>query len=116
MSSPVSKGRLEALATRLVQMRLNKNWSQSYLATEAGVSVATLRRLEAGHSIGLASWLAVLETLGLAERLDFLLPPPAADPLAEAERERQNYRRARRRASSTKPPAENSTWTWGEDR
>ncbi len=107
---------LEELGQRLSELRLERNWPQSQLAEEAGVSLATVRRLEAGRSVQLANWLRVLAALGLSERLEQLIPPPAANPLVALERERQQAKHRRKRASTPRQPEPKTAWTWGEDR
>ena len=110
--------RLSELGGRLAATRLAKNLPQAQLAHEAGISLATLRRLESGQSVQLANWLRVLDVLGLAEGLAHLVPAPGADPLAELERERRGARGRRKRASSPRnpPDPDPDAWTWGEDR
>ena len=107
---------LQQLGRRLAELRLERNQPQAQLAEEAGISLATLRRLEAGQSVQLANWLRVLRALGLSERLDQLLPPPADNPLVALELERQRTKRRRQRASAPRQPEDESPWTWGEDR
>jgi len=107
---------LQELGRRLAELRLERNQPQAQLAEEAGVSLATVRRLEAGQSVQLANWLRVLRALGLSERLKLLLPPPAANPLLALELERQRSKRRRQRASTPRQPEAEGTWTWGEDR
>jgi transcriptional regulator with XRE-family HTH domain len=106
------------LGRRFAGVRLQRNWTQARLAEEAGVSVATVHRLEAGHSVQLSNWLRVLATLGLDGGLDTLVPRPEDEPLAQLERARKAAKGRRRRASGVgvreAPPT--TGWTWGEDR
>jgi transcriptional regulator with XRE-family HTH domain len=112
MSANHLEGQLQALGTSIAAQRLERNWLQRELAQAAGVSLATLRRLEAGQSVQLANWLRVLSALGLLDRLDLLLAKD--DPFAALEQQRTQPKR--QRASRKAPEPAPSTWTWGEDR
>ncbi len=103
---------LVGLGRGLARERLEQNLTQARLAEEAGVSLATVRRLEAGHSVQLANWIRILGALGLEGRLDLLVPERAVSPLQQLAPLKQ-----RRRASSKPLPAiPGTSWTWGEDR
>jgi putative transcriptional regulator len=96
--------------------------SQEQLAEEAGVSRATLQRLEAGQSVQLGSLIRVLIALGLPEIYE-LVPDPAVRPLLELERQErgggQRRRAPRRRASeqggSSDASEDDGDWSWGPD-
>ena len=105
---------LAELGARLARVRLDRNLTQEALAADAGVSVSTLRRLEAGHSTQLTALLRVLRSLDLLANLDLLVPAPEIRPLEVLERGRHVRRRA---SSPSRSPAEpDRPWTWGEDR
>lgn len=108
-----------ALGRAVRDSRLQENWTQAYLATQSGVSKATLRRLEAGQSIQLANWLRILEALGL-DTDKALSPTSGPDPLAEIARIRDAARTTRKRASGSPAPhgqgQAREPWPWGEDR
>jgi transcriptional regulator with XRE-family HTH domain len=116
MNTKDIESRLAEFGRRIERERLAKNCSQAKLATESGVSLATLRRLEGGQSIALANWIRVLDALGLGERLQQVLPPPAADPLAELRQKQQSEKGLRKRASAAKHRDQPTPWTWGEDK
>ena len=108
---------LQRLGRRLSAARLARNWTQARLGSEAGISLATLGRLEAGRSVQLENWLRVLAVLGMLEALDELLPDPDADPRLEVERQlRAGRRRQRASSSPTEEQRPSTGWTWGEDR
>lgn len=70
------------VARRLTQNRLNRGWTQAELATRAGVSKRSVERLESGKdNPRMAVFLAVVQTLGLIDRLDALLPEVVQTPL-----------------------------------
>jgi transcriptional regulator with XRE-family HTH domain len=113
-TSGLDEAVLRRLGRRLARERLRLNRTQAVLAREAGVSRATVARLEAGESTQVVNLIRVLRALGLAGNVDTLIPSPAVSPLELAEREG----RERQRASSprTEEDGGDTTWTWGEDR
>ena len=62
------------LGRRIRALRLARNLTQEALAREAGVGLRTLRRLEAGDSPSLDSFLRIVAALQLMERLLDALP------------------------------------------
>jgi len=116
---------LAELGARLARERLRRNLTQEALAEEAGVSRATVRRLEAGHSTQLTNLVRILRALGLLENLVALAPEPAVRPLEALERARSERRRASspRRATKRGKPQRGAgageperPWKWGDDR
>lgn len=105
---------LARLGQRLAQERVRQNLTQAGLATDAGVSRATVQRLEAGESTQLLNLVRILRRLGLHENLDALVPAPEISPLERAAREGRRRQRASPRRGEE--PAEKGPWTWGEDR
>jgi transcriptional regulator with XRE-family HTH domain len=102
---------LAQLGRRIARYRLNRNLTQGALAGEAGVSLATLQRMEAGRSAQTASLLRVLRALGLLDNLDALIPEPPESPLQQV----KLAERTRQRARTSSPPERPSTWTWEDD-
>ena len=97
-----------ALGRELQALRLARNVSQASLAGEAGVSRRTITRMENGEGISLDTLIRVMQALGVADRLESLLPDPAVRPV-----ERVRLRgRERKRARQTKD-AEQGAWAWG---
>ncbi|MDH4126939.1 MAG: helix-turn-helix domain-containing protein [Gammaproteobacteria bacterium] len=99
-----------SLGRRFERLRLSKNINQSALAEEAGVSRRTITRLENGEGVSLDTFVRVMRALGVAERLDALLPDPVTRPV---ERIRLGGRE-RQRARTTKSPG-TETWHWGPE-
>ena len=75
---------LKEFAKRIARIRKAQGYSQTELAKEAGLGVATLRRIEAGHDSQLESWLKLLKALDMASAIDSLLPETFNSPRAEA--------------------------------
>lgn len=84
------------LAALVRTARLARGWTQSALAERARVSVATLKRIEAGSvSASLGAWLSVMEPLGLLPRLAAL-----NDPVSQALLDETRTKRSRRPLSA----------------
>jgi transcriptional regulator with XRE-family HTH domain len=95
---------------RLERIRLGRNVSQAQLAEQAGVSRRTITRLEKGEGISLDTLIRVLRALGLADRLELLLPDASVRPIDRVRLKGRERQRARpRRADGP------SEWTWGDD-
>ena len=97
---------LSELATRLARLRKAQGYSQIELAKEAGIGVATLRRIEAGRDSQLGSWLKLLKTLNMMHSIDSLLPENYNSPMAEVSAVRG---RKQRQSAST------SGVVWGDE-
>lgn len=96
---------LKELGERLARIRKQQRLTQTNLAEEAGVGVATLRRIEGGQDSQLASWLKLLNALGMTSAIDSLLPEEFSSPMAEV---RGTTRR------QTKPSAATGI-VWGDE-
>jgi len=86
---------LEALGSRLAAVRLNRNLTQTALAREAGVSRATIERLERGVGADLKLLVRVLRALQLLD--GFLAGIPADEPSPMALLRAQGKKRQRAR-------------------
>lgn len=86
---------LREMGRRLAQQRKQHGYSQSQLAEEAGIGIATLKRIEAGDGSQLESWLKLLKALQMVSSIDRFIPESLASPMAQAmERAARNYKLA----------------------
>lgn len=74
---------LSELGQRLARVRKQQGMSQTRLAEEAGLGVATLRRIEAGRSGQMDSWLKIMKALRMTASVDAFLPEEFDSPRAE---------------------------------
>ncbi|MDM3870011.1 helix-turn-helix transcriptional regulator [Porticoccus sp. W117] len=74
---------LQELGTRLARIRKQRGYSQQRLADDAGIGVATLRRIEDGRDSQLGSWIKLLKALQMSSAIDSLLPESFQSPMAE---------------------------------
>ncbi len=81
-----------AIGQRLKEHRLAQNVSQRELARRAGVSVPTVKRLEAGGRGSIEHLLLVAWTLGLEDVFADLIPSPAPQRIEDLLTPRQRQR------------------------
>lgn len=106
---------LTELGRRLARTRLECNLSQQHLAHEAGVSKATIERLEAGEPIKSTSLVRVLRALGLLDALDRLIPEPLPSPVERLRLRGRQRQRARSGGGREAPPEDAKPWRWGDE-
>jgi len=112
---------LRTVGERLAGARLRRNWTQAVLAAEAGVSVPTIKRMEAGRSTQMTNFVRVLRALDLVEGLDAFLPEPRVSPLQALRSEGRRRQRASGKPQREAPRpdggegTDGSTWVWGDE-
>ncbi len=84
------------IGQRLAKVRKARDYTQDQLATEAGVGVATLRRIEEGRDAQLGSWIKLLKALDMISSIDALLPEVYSSPMSEVKAGRKRRRAPRR--------------------
>jgi len=99
------------IGSRLARLRLSRNVTQAALAEDAGISLRTLRRLEAGDPSTLDTFLRVVLALDLGEAIVGAIPTGQIRPIERVSRTGFERRRARPRSPERRDP----TWTWGDD-
>ncbi|QDU65274.1 helix-turn-helix transcriptional regulator [Engelhardtia mirabilis] len=109
--APQPAAAIAELGHRLAALRLARNLTQAALAEAAGVSLATVKRLEAGRSTQLTNLIRILDALGLGEGLADLAPAVEDRPLDRLQREG----RRRRRASGPRAGSGDEPWRWGDE-
>ncbi|MCY4303005.1 MAG: helix-turn-helix transcriptional regulator [Aestuariivita sp.] len=97
---------LKEFAKRLARMRKAQGYSQTEFAKEAGIGVATLRRIEGGQDSQFETWLKILKALDRVSALDALLPETFNSPMAEALAGKSRKR---------KKPSPSSGIIWGDE-
>ena len=87
----------KAMADRAKALRLLKGWKRETLAERAGVSAASLKRLENTGRASLELVLKVAQALGCLNEFKDVFKPPPAQTLAEIEKRaaRQTRKRGR---------------------
>jgi transcriptional regulator with XRE-family HTH domain len=86
---------LETLGSRLAAARLKRNLTQTALGREAGVSRATIERLERGAGADLKLLVRVLRALQLLERFLAAIPADELSPMALLRAQGKKRQRAR---------------------
>ena len=99
------------IGSRLAQLRLSLNVTQSALASDSGIGLRTLRRLEAGGPSTLDTFLRVALALDLGDAILGAVPTGQIRPIERASRAGAQRRRARPRPRKDREPI----WTWGDD-
>jgi len=89
---------LAELGRRLATLRKQQGFSQTALAEEAGIGVATLRRIEGGQDSQMESWLKLLKALNYISAVEALLPAEIKSPRAQVQ------------AGRSKKSSPTSTW------
>jgi transcriptional regulator with XRE-family HTH domain len=89
---------LRELGQRLERLRLARNISQEELGRLAGVSRATVIRVERGESVQMSTMVKLWRALDLLAEIDAAVPERLESPIAEVERERRG--RGRQRATA----------------
>ena len=84
----------ESIGRFINHHRLEQNLSQTYIATQAGISRSTLSLLERGGKVTLATLLQVLRVLDLLYVLDTFRVNKTVSPIAYAKLQKQQRKRA----------------------
>jgi transcriptional regulator with XRE-family HTH domain len=86
---------LRELGQRLERLRLARNISQEELAGSAGLSRATIIRVERGESVQMSTMVKLWRALDLLAEIDTAVPERHKMPIAAVERERRGRDRLR---------------------
>lgn len=102
---------LKELTARLERFRMESGLTQAQLAAQAGVSKRTIERIENGCDLQITTLVRLLRVLGLADRLDQLIPEQTVSPIDMLKGKTEPPKRARR----TKTTQPKKPWKWGDE-
>jgi putative transcriptional regulator len=95
---------LGELGSRLQRERLNQNLTQSELADRSGVSLATVKNVEAGSNFSVETLVKILRVLDKLGQIDALVPDPGISPIQLAKlRGRRRQRASGQRGKTSEP-------------
>ena len=97
---------LGELGNRLARVRKQHGYIQAQLAKEAGIGVATLKRMEGGKGGQLESWIKVAQALHMAESINSLMPEHFNSPMTEVLATKKRQRKYRTATHGT---------VWGDE-
>ncbi|MGB1245527.1 MAG: helix-turn-helix domain-containing protein [Porticoccaceae bacterium] len=106
---------LSEFGQRLARIRKQQRLSQTALAEQAGIGVATLRRIENGTDSQLGSWVKLLKALDMDATLDALLPEEFNSPMAETLRERHAKYKVGSEANRKQSTLSSTSIVWGDE-
>lgn len=92
------------LGQEIKRMRLERNLSQSDIATHTGLDRSTVQRLEGGRAATLLTVVQVLRALDHLDLLDPWVQERKATPMMLLEQEEAYQRQKRKRAGRQRPP------------
>ncbi len=99
------------IGKRIQSARIDLPMSQKELAERAGISLRTVANIESGKDVQLRSFLQVMRTLGLIDRIDTILDEEQLRPSDAV-----NLGKRRQRATAAKyRQNENVIWQWGDE-
>lgn len=104
---------LKEIGRRISFLRISAQWKQGDLAEKAGISRYALSRLENGAGgMRLESFISVLRSLHILDRLTVVLPEPSLTPIQMLELEKRARKMPKRvRSSSVK-----KVFRWGDEK
>lgn len=94
---------------RLKRLRISSMMTQADLAAATGVSLRTIKNMEAGRDVAFSTMVRVMRILKVLQNLDDAIPEPTVSPneIIRLGKQRQRVRRIVR-----KPAA----WKWGDEK
>ena len=93
---------LKLLAANMQQRRLEKGLSREALTEMSGVPTSTIAKFEQKHSISLASYVALAQSLGYTQSIKELLAKPQFNTMEELDIINRNKNRKRGRHETNK--------------
>lgn len=86
---------LQYLGSRIKQLRLRNNITQSKLAEKTGLNRVTISEIENGAPTSLTSLIEIMRALGIIDNLENLIPIPPKSPFDALKEEEKKRKRAR---------------------
>lgn len=102
---------ISALCERVKEIRLARNISQLQLSKDAGVSRATIERMENGADISLGTFVRILIALDVQSGLQIALPDMSIRPVERVQMMGKERKRSFPRKKKTN---KNKPWIWNE--
>lgn len=99
------------LGQRIKSLRLSMNITQAELARRAGISLKTVGNLESGKDVSLRVLIEALRVLGIAGRMELLIPQEEMRP-SQVYYAQEVRKRAGRQAITVQEKPE---WKWGDE-
>lgn len=93
---------LKSLAANMQQRRLEKGLSREALTKMSGVPTSTIAKFEQKHTISLASYVALAQSLGYTQAIKELLAKPQFNTMEELDIINRNKNRKRGRHETSK--------------
>lgn len=99
---------LKELGERIKDIRIAHNMKQEEMAENAGVSLSTVRRIEAGDGSTMDNFLRILRCLNLIQNLEILIPEQHQSAY-------EIYRQIPKRQRASKEKEINARFKWGDE-
>lgn len=99
---------LEEIGKRMKGIRVSLMKTQEDIAALTGVSLRTVKNLEAGKDVAFSTMIRVMRALRILQNLDDAVPEPRISPIEISDRgkPRQRVRKSGRQ----------NTWKWGDEK
>ena len=105
---------LAEIVHRVIQRRIELGLTQQDVVEQTGISLRTLKRIEAGGDCQFSTMIRLLQAYDLTDRLNMLVPEPTISPIQFIEQQQQHSRTgARKRVSKTAKSVK--PWKWGDE-
>ena len=105
------------LGQRLARVRKQQGFTQSELAEESGLGVATLRRIEAGQSGQMDSWVKIMKALQMTASIDAFIPEHFDSPRAQVLSGKTHRRKKNNKQNNSDDSSDSSMGSaikWGD--
>lgn len=101
---------LHEIGQRIKDTRILSDLKQTELADKAGISLATMIRIEKGTAVRSDHLLNVLRVLNCLQNVELLIPEQAARPSDYFEQKQK-----RKRVKTSQKENRDDVWKWGDE-